>query len=212
MGFDGDGEADRRRGLAKRAACQRRIASLRAASLASSGPARNADEPFPLRRHQEGDRNAGRPPTQGSLLDATERSAWRRPAMSRVLVEAAESKRTLAAMPPSPEMASPFITMAFDVQHRFAKSAFEELRSACVKSGSQLTAEFLELENKIDLLEGMSIADPIKMPRIEKRLEDRIAEIEAKATRLHDEAAAGMRRANANIAEAETEPPIATSI
>jgi hypothetical protein len=68
-------------------------------------------------------------------------------AMARVLAEAAWARKTY---PQDPK------TGAFGFDHRplvrqcITKGAFAELRAACVRQGSPLTGEFLDLEREID--------------------------------------------------------------
>jgi hypothetical protein len=124
-------------------------------------------------------------------------------AVGRVLVEAADAQHIFAAavaqVPDSSVSRS-----ALRARQRFTKSAFDELRSACVRYGGHLTAEFLELESEIDdfassrhtmLIEGD------EQWGLHKGLHDQLAVIEMKARHLREEAAAGMKGASDVLAE-----------
>ena len=105
-------------------------------------------------------------------------------AMARVLAEAASGRRALM---------SAVDTLA--VRECITKGAFAELRAACVRQGSPLTGEFLDLEREIDNFSSQSelVMSPVTTQLIRKGmregLEDQLAVIEAKATELKLKAA-----------------------
>jgi hypothetical protein len=81
---------------------------------------------------------------------------------------------------------------ALTIRSCITKGAFEELRDACVRQGSPLTGEFLDLEREIDNF-------ALQWEKISS-LGHQLELIEAMATELRDKAVAGMGRANAVIA------------
>jgi hypothetical protein len=68
-------------------------------------------------------------------------------AMTRVLAEAAWAKKTY---PQTLAQTAGSSVDALTVRKCITKGAFAELRGACVRRGSPLTAEFLDLEGEID--------------------------------------------------------------
>jgi hypothetical protein len=129
-------------------------------------------------------------------------------AMSRVLTEAAEANDIFKVA------GSTVSREAYDARTHFTKTGFDELRGACVRYGGLTTADFLELEIKIDdfashykEVQGTNAAQQLAIVRfgLHADFQDHIDVIKAIATHIRDEAAAGMQRANAVIAETETE-------
>ena len=98
-------------------------------------------------------------------------------AMTRVLVEATWVRKTY------PQILTPKAGVSAAVgavRQCFTKGAFAELRGACVRQGSPLTGEFLDLEREIDSFaaQGNSPAD----------LTEQLALIETKAAKLRQKA------------------------
>jgi hypothetical protein len=98
-------------------------------------------------------------------------------AMARVLAEATWVRKTY------PQILTPKAGVSAAVgavRQHFTKGAFAELRGACVRQGSPLTGEFLDLEREIDSFaaQGNSPAD----------LTEQLALIETKATELRQKA------------------------
>jgi hypothetical protein len=85
----------------------------------------------------------------------------------------------------------------------FNKSAFPELLGACLKRGGRLTEKFLELEYNIDNFASARGRGPLPE-------RDQLVVIAVAATHLREEAAEGMKKANAALAETEAEPPTPT--
>jgi hypothetical protein len=114
-------------------------------------------------------------------------------AMSRVLAEGPQPR---APRPPtlsgSPD----------DNRSPFSKSAFSELRGACVRYGGHTTASLLELESDID---NFAMRLKLKPKGYAVLAQDQLPVIEAKALHLFDEAFAGIKRMDAVMAEPE--PP-----
>ena len=110
-----------------------------------------------------------------------------------VLTEATAARRAAApTLSGSPD----------DNRSPFLKSAFSELRGACVRLGGLATASFLDLESDIDHFAMRLKLNPMGSAVLAN---DRLPDIEAKAKHLCEEAVAGMKRANAVLAETETE-------
>jgi hypothetical protein len=116
-------------------------------------------------------------------------------AMARVLAETAWARKTYRGLithgggDPTRE--------AFVVRTCITKSAFAELRAACVRLGSPLTGEFLDLEREIDSFASQweetgpfSVGQPPAI-RVGKNvgLGEQLASIEDKATALRKKAA-----------------------
>ena len=135
-------------------------------------------------------------------------------AMSRVLTEAAEANDIFT---PHNQVAGATVSkQAYDARTHFTKTGFDELRAACVRYGGLTTAEFLELESKIDDFashytesQGTNALQQAAIVRsgLHADFQDHLDVIKAIATHIRDEAAAGMKRANAVIAETEAESP-----
>jgi hypothetical protein len=131
---------------------------------------------------------------------ASETTAFRamlEAAMTRVLAEAAEARKTYAS---TFETGAPVSVEALAVRQSITKGAFAELRAACVRQGSPLTGEFLDLEREIDsfALQWQDAPSPTGLSitfRMGKcaGLGDQLAVIEAKATKLRQKAAERIR-------------------
>ena len=112
-------------------------------------------------------------------------------AMTRVLGEAAWAKK---AYPETFKQTTDIMSVnALAVRQCITKGAFAELRDACVRQGSPLTGEFLDLEAQIDNFASqweldISLNHPIRKGK-HAGLGDQLALIEAKATELRDKAA-----------------------
>jgi hypothetical protein len=112
-------------------------------------------------------------------------------AMARVLAEAAWARANYPQLLTETAGAS---ADALLVRTCITKGAFAELRTACVRQGSPLTAEFLDLEREIDsfaLQSGERLTDASLPIRVGKHagLGEQLAVIEAKATGLRKKAA-----------------------
>jgi hypothetical protein len=113
--------------------------------------------------------------------DANEYDAFRallEAAMTRVLAEAAWAKTTY---PRILAQSAGFSHEAQAIRKCITKGAFAELLGACVRQGSPLTRDFLELEREIDSfsLQGTS----------QVGMSEQLDLIEAKTTELRDKAA-----------------------
>jgi hypothetical protein len=100
-------------------------------------------------------------------------------AMDRVLAEADLLRTTYPnafARPPTGVSVEAHV-----IRQCITKSAFAELRAACVQRGGSLTGEFLELERKIDDLSSQA--------GIRTDLGEQLASIKTGAKALHDKAA-----------------------
>jgi hypothetical protein len=112
-------------------------------------------------------------------------------AMERVLAEATWLRDTYANLLAQTAGAS---SEALVARNSITKGAFAELRAACVRLGSPLTSEFLDLERKVDSF-GTQWEDRLTNASVIVRmgkhagLGDQLAEIEAKAKTLRDKAA-----------------------
>jgi len=80
--------------------------------------------------------------------------------------------------------------LVYEARQRVRKSAFPELRDACLRLGGQLTAPFLSLDNRIDNFAAQSM--PAQSPA---GLQHRIGKIAGFLEELHDieEAAKSLR-------------------
>jgi hypothetical protein len=111
-------------------------------------------------------------------------------AMARVLVEATWAKETYPQYVAQAQGAS---VDALTVRQRITKGAFAELRAACVRRGSPLTGEFLDLEREIDsfAMQGVdTIVNAGMLIRWGKHagLREQFALIERKAGALREKA------------------------
>jgi hypothetical protein len=116
-------------------------------------------------------------------------------AMTRVLAEADRARETYkTTFTPSD---APSSREALAVRQCITKGGFAELRAACVRQGSPLTSEFLDLEREIDSFSGQW-QDEVPQAGVTIRkgklagLGEQLAVIEAKATELFDKAVAEM--------------------
>ena len=133
--------------------------------------------------------------------DASEASAFHamlEAAMARVLDEAAWARKTYPQF--FQRRQTGVSAEAFAVRQCITKGAFAELRAACVRLGSPLTGEFLDLEREIDSF-AVQYEDysppqggPIRMGK-HAGLGEQLALIETKATALREKAVE--RRQNA---------------
>jgi hypothetical protein len=99
--------------------------------------------------------------------------------------------------------------MAYSARQRIKKTAFEDLRSACLRLGGQLTAPFLHLDNEIDVFAskwynrpgtaGGQIRDGENTGLLSE-----LDEIKEQAFSLRDEASNEMRRCTAILAETQS--------
>jgi hypothetical protein len=147
-------------------------------------------------------------------------------AMGRVIAEAKEAREIFSNAPRFDEDlygrefdraagVSRTSLEALHAREHFTKNAFSELRGAFLRNGGFLTAEFLELESLIDKFasytvnkEVLNTPDQTTVVRV-GGLEEELAVIEAKAHHLREEAAKGMSKASAVMADtAEAEAAI----
>ena len=96
---------------------------------------------------------------------------------------------------------------AYQARQRIKKTAFADLRSACVRLGGQLTTPFLNLDKMIDNFAAdwitvPSAGDPIRMGR-NAALDTWLDIIERQAVALREEANNGMKRCTAVLAETQ---------
>jgi hypothetical protein len=120
--------------------------------------------------------------------------------MERVLAEAGEAKTIfLSAKASATATSSP---QAYEARQHFSKGAFPELRTACVRYGGRLTRELLELERDIDDFRSRtqggapSAYGAIPQLGLHAGFDDQLANIEAKANHLREEAATSMQMLN----------------
>jgi hypothetical protein len=112
-------------------------------------------------------------------------------AATGVLAEAAWAKKTY---PESLALTEGLTVEALGVRQCITKGAFAELRAACIRLGSPLTAEFLALEREIDNF-ALQWEDHISHGRVLVRrgkhagLREQLEAIEDKASTLRDLAA-----------------------
>jgi hypothetical protein len=138
-------------------------------------------------------------------------------AMARVLAEAARARRTY--LPVLTQTAG----LSLDglvVRQCITKGAFAELRAACVRQGTDLTGEFLDLEGEIDSLAAQYEDRPtvtqgvtIRMGKL-AGLDEQLASIERKANALREKAFerfSGSVAAPGPFATAEVEALIGTT-
>jgi hypothetical protein len=95
------------------------------------------------------------------------------------------------------------------------KTAFSDIRSACLRFGGQLTEPFLRLEKEIDILaeqvtHAQSMEGGFIMQGETRGLKEELERIRLQAKCLYDEAASGMQRCNKVLEETqETESGVA---
>jgi hypothetical protein len=114
-------------------------------------------------------------------------------AMARVLAEAAWARETYPhLLTPQTAGASP---EALGIRQCITKGAFAELRGACIRQGSLLTGEFLDLEREIDSFALQCEDRPTTMLSVTIRmgkhagLGEQLAAIETKAAAIETKAA-----------------------
>jgi hypothetical protein len=144
-------------------------------------------------------------------------------AMGRAIAEAGEAREIFSKAQPighvghPPEYSEAFdrfaertSVAALHARENFSKSAFSELRGACLRYGGLLTADFLELESMMDKFasyteneEMLSIRDQPTIVRVghHEGLEDELTDIEAKARHLREEATKAMSMASSVMAK-----------
>jgi predicted nucleotide-binding protein len=121
--------------------------------------------------------------------------------MSHLLKETGEAREIfLSAGATDKAVKSP---QALEARRHLSRGALHELRPACLRYGGKLTADFLELDRKIE-----EFASRVEQRRstydggwtdaygLHDGFEDQLAAIEAKSKHLHKEAAARIQRAN----------------
>jgi hypothetical protein len=96
---------------------------------------------------------------------------------------------------------------AFAARQQIRKTAFEDLRSTCLRIGGQLTAPFLHLDKEIDEFAAQwtympSAGDPIRMG-VNAELLNQLDRIKLHAESLREEAGNGMRRCVAVLADTD---------
>ena len=101
-----------------------------------------------------------------------------------------------------------FSGMAYSARQRIKKTAFEDLRRACLRLGGQLTAPFVRLDNKIDVFAGKWHTQPGtvggEIPRgANTGLLDELDDIKEEAASLRSEAVDGMKACTAVLAETQ---------
>jgi hypothetical protein len=120
-------------------------------------------------------------------------------AMGRVLTEADEAKTIFSNALVNDATAKS--RQAYEARQHLTKSAFDELRSASVRYGGRMTADFLDLETKIDHFKSEFVRMPSASPDspffvgLHEGFEKQLAIIETKAEGLHSEAVTGKTRA-----------------
>jgi hypothetical protein len=120
-------------------------------------------------------------------------------AMARVLTEATEAQSIFQSARASPQAVRS--RQACAARRRITKSAFPELREACVRYGGRLTTKFLDLECDIDIF-AAQVTFENEHFGVHAGFDEQLAVIEEKAKDLREEAA-GMARENAVFAETE---------
>jgi hypothetical protein len=112
-------------------------------------------------------------------------------AMARVLTEAARARRTYL---PILTQTAGLSLDGLVVRQCITKGAFAELRAACIRQGSDLTGEFLDLEREIDSFASQYEDRPtvtqgvtIRMGKL-AGLDEQLASIERKAGALREKA------------------------
>jgi hypothetical protein len=99
--------------------------------------------------------------------------------------------------------------MAYTARQRIKKTAFEDLRSGCLRLGDQLTEPFLHLDNEIDVFAGKwhtrtgTVGGEIPIG-INTGLLDELDDMQKHAASLREKAADGMRRCTAIVAETQS--------
>jgi hypothetical protein len=101
-----------------------------------------------------------------------------------------------------------FSGMAYSARQRIKKTAFEDLRRACLRLGGELTAPFVRLDNKIDVFAGKWHTQPGTAGGEIRRgtntgLLDELDDIKEEAASLRSEAVDGMKACTAVLAETQ---------
>ena len=129
-------------------------------------------------------------------------------AMERVLVEAAEANDIFKAT------GGKVSKQVYAARTHFTKRGFDELRSACVRYGGLTTAEFLELESKIDdfashytELQGTDAIHRAATIRLGLHADFQDHLNQGHCNPHTRRGRSGNERANAVFAETEVEPP-----
>jgi hypothetical protein len=97
-------------------------------------------------------------------------------------------------------------TTAHKARQSLTKSAFDELRRACVEHGGNLTAKFLDLDGEIDKFKKWEAPQNDVRKGLHAGFQEQLDSIETKAKHLRGEAFAEMERATIVIAETEVPP------
>jgi hypothetical protein len=99
---------------------------------------------------------------------------------------------------------------AYAARQRVKKTAFEDIRSACLKFGGQLTAPFLRLDKEIDNFSSQTTLMPTAGEHVRMGanagLLDQLSSIELQANALREEAGNGMKRCTEMLAEMQDAP------
>jgi vacuolar-type H+-ATPase subunit H len=111
-------------------------------------------------------------------------------AMARVLTEAAWARKTYPAL--MTQLAGSSVDSSVEariVRQCITKSSFTELRAACIRQGSALTGDFLDLEREIDnfasqVVEQARVANETRPVGKHAGVSDQLAVIEDKAAAL----------------------------
>jgi hypothetical protein len=98
-------------------------------------------------------------------------------------------------------------TLAYQARQRVKKTAFADLRSACLRLGGRLTTPFLRLDKNIDdfaeqWITAPSAGDPIRKGT-NAGLVIELNTLKLQAVALREEAGNGMKRCSAVLAETE---------
>jgi hypothetical protein len=125
-------------------------------------------------------------------------------AMARVLAETACARKTYPDILTQKSGLSP---QAFIVRTCITKGAFAELRAACVRQGSPLTGEFLDLEREIDSFASQWVETASFSARLPPAIRvgehpglgEQLASIQASATELRTKAAAQTHACRARL-------------
>ena len=116
------------------------------------------------------------------------------------LAEATEAARIFASANPQSGVSS---TTAHEARQSLTKSAFDELRRACVEHGGNLTAKFLDLDAETDKFKKWEARQNDVRKGLHAGFQGQRDSIETKAKHLRGEAGAEMERATIVIAETE---------
>ena len=124
-------------------------------------------------------------------------------AMGTVVEDVAAAQDILSALSPALPQ-SGHSPDAYAARREVKKTAFADIRSACVHLGGQLTAAFLRLDKEIDDLAAQCTTIPTAGdPRwvgANDGLPDQLERIKLQATALREEAGSGMKRCSEFLA------------